>query len=328
MFKIDKKYLPSKNFTTALSIAIGAILIVIAINYLKTNTTKFTNNNISGITASSTVMQIDTDGDSLPDWKEYLYGTNPRKADTDGDGTNDANEIAQDRDPLKANTAGAGQEPNDKISAKLVEENKKLIEDYQKLNETDKFSRDLFSNIIASQPINGSMSKESMDSIVNQAMSELPNKNYTGVTKIEDLNLLKTDAASIPKNGGEYIKNFYTEVNKLKSILFTDIQYMNSYVTNGDTKSKTELLKIADSYQEIVNNLIKMQVPVAIGYYDINYHLALINELEILIAIDRDVASSPKDSLGIFANIAVYNGTVEEMIQTLTLIDSVLSSKN
>lgn len=328
MFKIDKKYLPSKNFTIALSVAVGIILIVIGINYLRSNTTRFINRDTAPAITNAAVMKIDTDKDGLPDWKEHLYGTNPTKADTDGDGTNDNDEINTDRDPLKANTAAAGQESNDKVSAKLVEENKKLIEDYQKLNETDKFSRDLFSNIIASQPVNGSMSQESMDAIVNKAISELPNKNYSGVTKVEDLNLQKTDVSSMPKNAGEYIKNFYTETNKLKNILFTDLKYMNSYVTTGDHNSKNELLKVADKYQTIVNNLIKMPVPVAIGYYDINYHLTLINELEILIAIDKDVANSPRDSLGIFANIAYYNSTVEEMVQTLTLIDSVLSSKN
>jgi len=62
--------------------------------------------NSSGPSANSnesctTAIDIDTDGDGLPDDVETnTYGTNPLLADTDGDGFSDLTEINQNSDPL------------------------------------------------------------------------------------------------------------------------------------------------------------------------------------------------------------------------------------
>ncbi|MFA5652004.1 MAG: hypothetical protein WC933_01450 [Candidatus Paceibacterota bacterium] len=322
---LNKKYLPSKNFLVALSIAIVIILIAIIINFWKSNTTKYKNNNLAVNTnASSSVMEIDSDNDGLPDWKEVLYGTNPKVTDTDKDKTNDADEIALNRDPLKANTASSGQEPNDKIADAIIEQNKKALEDYNKLTDTEKFSRNLISNIIATQPVSGSMNQSSIDSIVNTSLNEIPQKQYSGITKSADLNLLQTDNENLTKNLTDYAKNFYTETQKLIPILGTDISLMNEYVTNNSTSTRLKMLQLTAKYQNIVNNLIKMPVPVAIGYYDINYHLTVINDLEKIIAIDKDIVNPNGDSLGIFSSLSIYNGTFNNLITVLKTIDSIL----
>ena len=322
---INRKYFPSKKFLIALSIAIIVIIVAIIFNYWKPNTTKYTNNNLAVDTnASSSIMNIDSDNDGLPDWKENLYGTDPKKADTDRDGTNDADEIAQNRDPLKPNTAPRGQEPNDKIDPAIVQENQKAIEEYEKLNEIDKFSRDLVSNVIASQPTSGSMSTDTINSILTKSLEEIPQKSYVGVTKDTDLNLLKTDGTNLAKNMTGYAKNFSTETNKLIPILGTDINIITSYISDGSTSTKSEMLKLTDKYQTVINDLIKMPVPVAIGYYDINYHLRVINDLEIIVAIDKDIVNSDSSSLGIFPNLSTYNNVTADLFSTLTIIDGIL----
>ncbi|MFH1454824.1 MAG: hypothetical protein ABIF22_00655, partial [bacterium] len=277
---INRKYLPSKKFLIALSIAVAVILIAIIFNYWKPNITKYKNPDLATNTnASSSFIEIDSDNDGLADWKENLYGTNPKNADSDGDKTSDLDEISQNRDPLKANTAPAEQEPNDKIDAAIIERNQKILEEYEKLSETDKFSRNLLSNIIASQPVSGSMDQNTMDSILAKAMGEIPQRNYAGITKVTDLNLLKTDSTNLNENMTAYVNSFRTETQKLIPILGSDINIINSYI-DGSTNTKSEMLKLTNKYQAIVNNLIKMPVPVVIGYYDINYHLEVINDLE------------------------------------------------
>ncbi len=325
---INKKYLPSKKFIMALSVALAIILVAMIFNYWKINTVKYKNNNLTfGINANSSVIDnTDSDNDGLPDWKEGLYGTNPKKADTDKDGTSDFDEISQNRDPLKPNIAPAGQEPNDKIDPAIIEKNQKAMEEYEKLNETDKFSRDLISNIIASQPASGSMDQDTVNSILAKAMEEIPQKNYAGITKDTDLNLLKTDAANLDKNMKEYATKFYAEMGKLMPILGNDMNIIDSYIS-GDTKAGSEMLKLTDKYQIIVNDLVKMPVPVAIGYYDINYHLTVINDLEKIIAVDRDIVNSGKNSLSIFSNLSIYNSVAKNLISTLITIDGILKTK-
>ena len=324
MIKIDKKYLPSKKFLISLSIAAGIILLVILLNYLESAVSKYKNNHLATNTnASSSPVNIDSDSDGLPDWKEALYGTDLKKTDTDGDGASDSEEIAQSRDPLKANTSLAGQEPNDKIDPAVIAQNEKIIADYRKLSETDKFSQDLISNIIASQPASGSMDQNTIDSIIAKAMAEIPEKNFIPSTKIADLNLLKTDSTNLNENMTVYSANFYIEMKNLLPILGNDESIINSFIS-GSASARSEMIKLTNKYQAAVNNLVKMPVPVAIGYYDVNYHLRVINDLEIIIAVDKDIINSDRTSLGIFNDLAIYNSVTKDLISTLTTIGSIL----
>lgn len=322
---IEKKYLPSKNFLTALSIAVAFIFISIIINYWKSNTTKYTNSILSDSADDiSAFVNLDSDKDGMPDWKESLYGTDSKLADTDADGTNDTEEISLNRDPLKPNTAQTGQEPNDKIDPAIIEKSQKIIDEYQKLSETDKFSRNLISNIIASQPASGPMDPDTMNSILEKSLSEIPQKNYNGVTKISDLNLLKTDSTNLNENMTNYAKSFSEETGKLIPFIGADLRIIDAYTSDTDTRATSEMMKLIDSYQSIVDNLIKMPVPVAIGYYDVNYHLKIINDLEIMIAIDRDVINSDKDSLSVFSNLAIFGATAKDLYSTLATVDGIL----
>ena len=324
---INRKYLPSKKFLMALLIAVTIILLAIIFNYLKPNITNFKNGYLAADTKDAQAIaniDLDSDNDGLVDWKENLYGTDPKKADTDGDGTNDAEEIAQNRDPLKANTAQKGQEPNDKIDATIIEENQKKLEEYEKLNELDKFSRDLVSNIVATQPANGSVDQSSADLIINKALSELPEKNFSGITKSADLTLLKTDSSNLDKNMTAYKNSFYTETQKLVPILGSDMIIISSIISGSSTSAESEMLKLVDKYQKVIDNLIKIPVPVAIGYYDIDYHLQIINDLEILVAVDKDIVNLSENSLNVFSDLTIYKNTLDDLFSTLTTVDTIL----
>lgn len=68
-----------------------------------------TNTNLTQRMYAAGNMDIDTDGDGIPDAREkYLYKTDPDLADTDGDGVDDGAEIANGTDPLQADSDGDG----------------------------------------------------------------------------------------------------------------------------------------------------------------------------------------------------------------------------
>jgi hypothetical protein len=323
---INRKYLPSKNFLIALSIAIVIIVITIIFNYAKPNAAKY--NSLVATNASSTsVLDIDSDGDGLPDWKEALYGTDPHKADTDGDGTNDAEEIALGRDPLKPNTAPKGQEPNDKVDASILAENVKKIEEYQRLSDLDRISQDLVSNIIAAQPVKGSIDSNTAQTIISTAINEIPKTQYNGITKASDLNLLPTDETNLAKNSDDYTKSYFGVTEILRTIIGKDIQYINLYVQNNEsgTSTKQKILDYAAKYQSVTNALIKMPVPLAVGYYDINYHLTVINDLEKIIAIDKNIVND--DIIGIYSDLYNYHIIMKDLITNLGIIDGILKIK-
>ena len=52
-----------------------------------------------GLPTNDAAVQVDTDGDRVPNWLEYQSGTDPTNRDSDGDGAWDGHELAYGSDP-------------------------------------------------------------------------------------------------------------------------------------------------------------------------------------------------------------------------------------
>lgn len=322
---IDKKYLPSENFIKALSAALIIILIAIAISYWKPNKDAYTNS--IDATSSAQLNAIDTDKDGLPDWQEVLYGTDKNKADTDSDGTNDGDEIKLDRDPLKPNTAKVGQEPNDKIDPNLVADTQKTISEYEGLNPTQKIARNLISNIIASEPMGGNLDSNSVNALVNKAISDIPSKSYLGITKESDLNLIPVDTSTFPSDLKAYAIVYYTQTENFRSLMGKDLSIINDAVTNGTGIPEDKLLDITKKYQTIIDALVKVRLPAVAGSSGSLQHLQIINNIEKLIAIDNDILQTSKQGVSIFTDVVSYNDVMNNIIPALSTIDTMLKIK-
>jgi len=324
---INRKYLPSKKFLMALYIAIAFILIAIIFNYLEPIVIKYlVSHPIADTTGVTVVVNIDldSDNDGLVDWKENLYGTNPKLADTDGDGTNDVEEIALNRDPLKANTAPKGQEPNDKIDPAKIEESQRAIEEYQSLNATEKMSRDLMSDIFANQQISGAMDQQTIDSIVQKSIQDMPVKEYSGITKESDLNLIDVNEKTFNKDLAVYTKSYYNETESYRKVAGKDLNIINNYISTGNDV-RTDMKQITLKYQTIINNLIEAPLPSLPDSSGTIAHLTLINDLEKLIQVDNDIINTNiKDMATIFSDLSVYNSTTKELLLALQVMDSML----
>ncbi len=323
---IDRKYLPSKRFLVALALAIMIILIAVAFNYRGSKTGNPDNlvADINATTSIDSLNNIDSDQDGLPDWQEVLYGTDPHKADTDGDGTPDGEEIKLNRDPLKANTAPKGQEPNDKISPDLIANEQKISEEYQKLNPIEKMARNLMSNIIASQPASGQIDLATMDSLVQKSIDDLPQKQYVGITKMSDLNLISVDPKTLSNTLLTYAKSYYAETEIFRKIMGQDLVIINNDISVSKTVEKEKVALITSKYQAIINNLIKTPLPATPESSGAIYHLIIINGLEKLVQIDNDIIKFSNDTSVLFSDLAEYNKTMNDILLSLGTIDGIL----
>jgi len=321
---INRKYLPSKKFIIALSLAVFLVLVAIAFSYIKPSGTRYDNDNLVAANATSSLTTIDSDHDGLPDWEEALYGTDPHNPDTDGDGTPDGEEIKEGRDPLKANTAPKGAKPNDYIDPKIIAQDQAISTVDQNLNATEKMARDLISNIIASQPANGQMDSGTQETLVQQALNDIPQKQFTGSTTVADLHLIPIDQSTAKAELTAYANSYYAATEPLQKLLGQDIALAKTAVANGTTTDQKALGKIVTQYQTIARTLVQMPLPAISGSSGITYHLAIINDLQALAAIDSDIINSGEDMVNMYADIMAYNGILNDLTGALSTVDTVL----
>jgi hypothetical protein len=327
MLAIDKKYLPSKKFVQALSAAIILVLMGIILSYWRPNFGSYKNTALT-VNATSTWMNnnIDSDNDGLPDWEETLYGTDPHNIDTNGDGTPDGVEVKEGRDPLTPNTAPIGQKVNNYVPASVIAANQAQIQAYQALAPTDKMAQDLMSNILASEPADGSgIDQDTTNSIVNSAIQDLPQENFTGTTTAADLNIIPVNPNQtiFMQNLTTYASIYYTQTENFRKIMGDDLQIINATTTDPNVQKK-EMAQITLQYRKIINALIAAPIPAVASSSGMIYDLEIINDLEALSTIDTDMVSTT-DKAVVFSDLTLYNSTINDLVNALGVVDYALN---
>ncbi|MFA6227400.1 MAG: hypothetical protein WC631_02910 [Candidatus Paceibacterota bacterium] len=319
--EIDQKYLPSRKFIIGLSIMVAITLVIVAFSFKSTKNYEAINNNALSVNASSsfeTFKQVDTDKDSLPDWQEALYGTDPRKADTDNDGTPDNEELRVNRDPLKANTASKWQEPNDKIDPKIIAQDQKMANEYESLNPSQKMARDVLSEFIANQPSDRQMTQDEQDILLSRILNNMPEKADVATTTIGNLNIVSTDSTSLQNYSSTYFK--ITE--KLRPVLGKEMDAIANLAQAQDEKTETKkVLDVLVIYKEIIKSLSQMPVPSAVS----DYHLKIIDDLENMVSQDNDMLKISTDPLTAYSSYMAYIQTASDLTQSLATIDTQLN---
>jgi hypothetical protein len=320
-----KKYLPSRKFLIALSIAVVIVLILIIINYSKTNTSIYAINsdNIKAETVSKSKWasnSIDSDNDGLANWQETLYGTDPQNPDTDNDGTADGQEVTESRDPLKANTSLNGQAPNDEMDSEIIANNKLATEEYENLNTTEKIARNMLSDIMAIQQGTGSITDEQAKYLAENAIKNLPKKEYFSKTKESDLNFVDLTEDNV-KN---YAIFYYTETAKLELVLNKDADIINKVIENANTENIKALDTIITLYNKIIDGFIKAPIPRG-SPWATEYHLMLTNELEKLVLIEKDLGAFSKDPADNYFSFFAYSDTKEKLLSVMATMDTIFA---
>ena len=75
--------------------------------------------------------------------------------------------------------------------------------------------------------------------------------------------------------------------------------------------------------KEIINNLVKSPIPAISGSEAEIYHLTIINDLEKIVAIDKDVLNT-SDYVVVYSDISAYNDVENDLMENLDSMDTLL----
>jgi len=274
------KYLPSKKFQLIILSLLIVLGLIYFLNYIsKTEKVVVKTPLIKEIDPKlSALMDQDADGDKLKDWEESLWKTDSQKIDTDGDGTNDGEEVALSRDPLKPNTAKNNEVPTDKISPEVADNREKITEDFSQLTTTEKMSRELFLQYIASVRDGSPLTDTEIQNIVNNTLSYVPSITFKTYTSKDLSTSLTNDNETYRVYSNAIAKiilqNLVTETETVDEII-ADTAKLNT--PQKQAEQMGEIFKRFDPLiaknKRSVDELLKVTVPQSF----LSEHLGLLN---------------------------------------------------
>ncbi len=240
----------------------------------------------------------DSDGDTLKDWEEALWESDPHVKDSDGDGTIDGEEVQNGRNPSIAG-------PNDKIenNDKLTE-NISLYEHVVSNSLTDRLSRSLFGSFLeAKGGAAGILTSDQIESIATEAAKDINGNianirySYDAIATFKDTDI--TQAKIYGQSlGRSYIDTLISIQNGPEDMAFMAKEYRN-------LASKLSLLLVPNSLRKTHTDLLN------------NFHNTA-NAFEI-------VASSENDPVRAMIAVKTYQKLATEQGILFTTIGTFLN---
>ncbi len=253
------------NKKITFSIILSIVIILLAVTILISRQKEYSYNN-QIITGSSLIQtesdSIDTDGDGLKDWEEDVRGTDKKNIDTDNDGTSDYDETQINRDPLKKG-------PNDKIALE-PKATSTQNQEYQKLTDTEKFSRNFFAKFIQLKQANLSGDKESQQDLINELLYSIEVNSVSVPVEMYKTSSIKT----VPDSD----LSFQIYGNLLAQIY---IKYQNEYIKNpfpNVMNSENDVISFSSAaknaigiYSRMEKDVLSITVPESLAYSHVDF---------------------------------------------------------
>lgn len=255
----------------------------------------------------------DSDGDSLYDWEEVLWGTDPQNKDSDGDGTNDGEEVENKRDPSKA---GPGDSLAVRVDSSLYE-NVSAETQSENLTATDRLSRALFANFF-SRGQGGEVSDEEIQALLEQS------KTQVSLAPSQ----LAAENLKVSNNTEEAFRNY---IETLGTILYgasnqmstSELEVMYEIVEEGADDDLLEELRRHSALYRVAGNAVA-ETPVPPSILEEHKNLA-----ESLLQTSTDIekmASEPFDLLAFVLLSENYRNHTKEAQESLAQIVDVVSN--
>lgn len=244
------------------------------------------------------VTTRDSDGDSVPDWEEYLWGLNSEKKDSDGNGVPDNIELETKKLALK-DTSG---DPAATAPATF----------------TDNFSKEFFVAFAALKE-SGNLTQTNINNISKKSLEALTQ------IKIEDKysnkNILISDSTEQSKT--KYKKDL-AQIGKNIQVkeLGKELELLNRAINKPRSeKLISDLNKIQKVYLDLAEKTIKIKAPSPIQ----NAHLDLTNSYYKIGASIGGLTNLYDDPALSIVYFSEYQKALEKMSESMTTISTYLN---
>ena len=226
------------------------------------------------------LVNKDTDGDSIPDWEERLWGTDPTKKET---------------------TPGI----SDSVAIEKLKAEKGIVENVpgspENLTETDKFARDLFSTVAATNQGGQAMDQSAIDKISSSVVNNIKNSSQKKIYLLSDLKIT-SDSIETAKNyntGMTYVAKIYKGTDDVLNVL-------KKFVAGGDNPDPAVLSgldPVINNFNKTITEMLKIKVPQKLA----QPHLDMINALEKVKENLSDMKLYDTDAIVTFSAVSQYS---------------------
>jgi hypothetical protein len=266
------------------------------------------------------VATKDSDSDGLPDWQEALYGTDPHVADSFHLGMSDGEAVARGLIVPKAD-AEVGTSSSATDGSDIVDPSLPPAPAENTL--TAQFAQLFFNNYLAARQNNDGedLSESQLNDLANQTVASL-----TSTLKAAPDFKTKADLTIIPATPdamltfGKAAEAVMTK--NTNDATTTDLNYLKSGVTSGDTTAYDKIRSMAKSFSGSAAGLAALPVPENLADAD----LMLINALMRMSGIDTDFAKVESDPLVTILALQQYQSVATALGQSFISIGKIYAA--
>ncbi len=233
-------------------------------------------------------QDIDTDGDGMRDWEEILVGTDPK-------------------DPKSKGSKGSSASPVKDVTKTAAE----------KLEPIDVISREFFARYMELRQLGISDDKYSQQELVQKTVDSLP----SAAAKPYVMSEIKVKA----DNSKEAVKQYGNEMIDVFKKYVVSSRNEGLIVKDALQKSDPEILKeldpVVESYKNIVNALLKIEVPRSMDIL----HLELLNSVNSILFVMQSFRAALTDPISGLNAVSQYMLVTQKFASALQAIQSYLT---
>jgi len=263
---------------------------------------------------SESIQESDSDSDSLKDWEEALWKTDPEVADTDKDGTSDGEEVKVGRDPRVGG-------PKDELTRTIVPKKAVALPE-ENISSNALFAREFFAKYIELKQQGLGKNPEAEALLIDDLMGSAAGLiSSPKVFKLTDIKVIP-DSDMVFRTYGNAMGNIIAKNSNPASV--HELAILEEVTISANRKTLEKLDDIIAAYAYNINEFRNVAVPQSM----LDVHLSLLNNTSALLKHIENFRFLFENPIAAIEAINSYDATVRNLSSTFEDVALFYISKN